>query len=361
LGLGWVELSVYRPIYFAGVMATGIVALALREEGLVAVSWALAALAAGAYVLLVALHLVARPGRPGSRGDAFVLFAFVAATEVLASLSRWHLASLVLWAVGVVAWVPVVALALATPAAQGDAPNGSWLLAVVATDSLAVVGAPLARRAGSDWGVALAALGCLLALAAYCVIASGIVRRIWRREIGRGDLDGDHWVTMGALAISTLAASRVLAAMTVLGWGHGARDAARVLAIAAWIAALAWLPALIAAEVWRLRRAPRYSAKRWSTVFPLGMLAVASHALALTAGIAAAKPVFHAFTAIGAAAWIAVAAGGAYAGISAGSSSCSLKKETIGRTYSSSRGQRSPCFDRMSSARRVSKRTGWFR
>lgn len=339
-------------------MATGIVALALRLDGLSGVSWVLAGIAAVVYVVLVVAHLVGRAGRPRSRGEAVGWFAFVAATEVLASLSRWHHVSLVLWAIGAAAWLPVVVLVLAARPAPDDRVNGSWLLAAVATDSLAVAGAPLARQAGSGVGVALAAAAWLLALSVYGVLTAGILRRTAQREIGRADLDGDHWVAMGALAISTLAGSRVLAAMGVLGWTPGVRDIARVLAIAVWIGALAWLPALVAAEAWRLRRPPLYTAARWSTVFPLGMLAVASQALASAAGIAAARPVFHAFAAIGAAAWAATAVGAAYAGINAGSSSCSLKNETIGPTYSSSRGQRRPWRERMSEARRVSKRTG---
>jgi tellurite resistance protein TehA-like permease len=315
-------------------MATGIVALALREQGFIVVAWMLAALAAAAYVVLVVAHLRTRP-RPKSRGEAVGFFAFVAATEVLASLSRWHHVSFALWALGAAAWLPAILVVLATP---GNTVRGSWLLATVATDSLAVSGAPLARHAGSDVGVALAVAAWLLALSVYCVVAGALVRRTARRELSREDIDGDHWVAMGALAISTLAGSRLLAAMTVLGWHHGLREAARVLSIVVWIGALAWLPTLIAAETWRLRHPPFYTVARWSTVFPLGMLAVASHALWLTAGVGAAKPVAVAFTAMGAAAWLAVA----YAGIRAGSSSWSRKKETIGPAYSSSRGQRSP-------------------
>jgi tellurite resistance protein TehA-like permease len=318
-------------------MATGIVALAVREQGLIVIGWVLAAVAAATYVALLIAHLRTRP-RPRSRGEAVGLFAFVAATQVLASLSRWHYVSLGLWALGAAALLPAVAVVLTTPAEADEAVKGSWLLTTVAIDSLAVAGAPLARRAGSDVELALAAAAWLLALSIYCVLAGAIIRRIARREITRADLDGDHWVTMGALAISTLAGSRVFAAMTVLGWHQGLRDAARVLTIAVWIGALAWLPALIVAEAWRLRRPPFYTVARWSTVFPLGMLAVASHALALTAGIPAAKPVATAFTGIGAAALVAVG----YAGIRAGSSSCSLKKLTIGPAYSSSRGQRRP-------------------
>jgi len=175
---------VYQPIWFSAVMATGIVALALREQGFHVASWVLAALAAATWLALVIAHLRSRP-RPRSRGEAVDLFAFVAATEVLASLSRWHNLSFALWALGAAVWLPVVVVVLATPAEPEDAVKGSWLLATVATDSLAVSGAPLARHAGSDFGVALAATAWILALALYCVVVGAILRRIRRREIGR--------------------------------------------------------------------------------------------------------------------------------------------------------------------------------
>ena len=114
---------------------------------------------------------------------------------------------------------------------------------------------------------------------------------------------------MGALAISTLAGCRMLATIGTLGWASALHDAARWLAIAAWIGALLWLPALIAAESWRLRHPPLYTPARWSTVFPLGMLAVASHALASGAGVSPATIVFHVFAVLAVAAWIATAAG----------------------------------------------------
>jgi voltage-gated anion channel len=305
----------YRPIFFTAVMATGIVALALREEGLVAVSWVLAAVAAAVYVFFVVLHLVVRPGRPGSRGQAIELFAFVAATEVLAALSRWHSVSLVLWAVGVAAWLPMVTLALATPAAEGDAIRGSWLLAAVATDSLAEAGAPIARRLQSDALLTACLAWWLLALVIYCGLTWLILRRAWRRELGFGDFQGDQWVLMGALAISTLAGCRVLAAMRILRWAAALRHPARALSIALWVFALCWLPLLASAESWRLRRRPLYTTGRWSTVFPLGMLAVASHTLALTAAVSSGVPVFDVFTAIAAAAWLAVAAGFVVCGV----------------------------------------------
>jgi hypothetical protein len=49
-----------------------------------------------------------------------------------------------------------------------------------------------------------------------------------------------------------------------------------------WVAALAWLPALLAGELASPRL--RYDERRWSTVFPLGMYAVCSFVVARVDG-----------------------------------------------------------------------------
>jgi tellurite resistance protein TehA-like permease len=290
-------------------MATGVVGLALREAGFEAISWVLAGIAAVVYVVLIGLHVRTRWGPPASRASAIELFAFVAATEVLASLSRWHGVAVALWGVGFVAWALVARVALAAPARADEPVRGAWLLATVGTDSLAVTGASLAHRTAGDALLALSLAMWLLALAVYCRLAATMLGRIRRREIGIDDLHGDHWITMGALAISTLAGMRVTAGMTLLGWPSGLHDAADALSIAIWVAAFCWIPGLIAAEWWRLRRRPLYTANRWGTVFPLGMYAVASHTIDRTAHIGAGTTISHIFTAAAAAAWLATAAG----------------------------------------------------
>jgi tellurite resistance protein TehA-like permease len=290
-------------------MATGVVGLALREAGFEALSWVLAGIAAVVYVVLALLHLRVRWGPPRSRASAIELFAFVAATEVLGSLSKWHGVAVALWGVGFVAWALVVRVALAAPARPDEPVRGAWLLATVGTDSLAVTGASLAHRTAGDALLALSLVLWLLALAVYCRLAATMLARIGRREIGIDDLQGDHWITMGALAISTLAGMRVTAGMTLLGWPGGLHDAANALSIAIWVAAACWLPALVVAESWRLRQRPLYTAKRWGTVFPLGMYAVASHAINRTAHIGPGTTISHIFTAAAAAAWIAAGAG----------------------------------------------------
>lgn len=294
----------YRPSFFTAVMATGIVGLAVRDAGSWTVGWVFAALAAVLYALLVALHMRER-WVPSSRGEVVQLFAFVAATEVLASLSTWHGVSVVLWAVGVAAWVAICTAVVRLPMG-GDVVRPAWLLAPVATSSLAVSGAPIARRLHANALLAVCAVCWLLGLVLYGVVMRLIARR---RALDINDLQGEHWVAMGALAIATLAGSRVLAGTRVLGWAPGFPDAVHILTIVVWVVALCWLPALLVAEAWRLRRPPLYTSGRWSSVFPLGMLAVASHVLWLTQAVPAAHVVSDVFAPLGAAAWIATAVG----------------------------------------------------
>jgi tellurite resistance protein TehA-like permease len=83
---------------------------------------------------------------------------------------------------------------------------------------------------------------------------------------------GDHWVSGGALAISTLAAGRIAIGAPLLQrlWPSALQDVSDVL----WACSMAWLPALIVAELIRPRL--HYDVRRWATVFPLGMYAACS-------------------------------------------------------------------------------------
>jgi hypothetical protein len=119
--------------------------------------------------------------------------------------------------------------------------------------------------------VALMALG----LALY----GATIARFSPAELVRGA--GDQWIAGGALAISGEACANLAL--------HGA-------SVVLWVAAVAWVPALIAGELAR----PRIGAPstRWSTVFPIGMYG----ALSLQVSTAAAE----AMTGIALAAWALV-------------------------------------------------------
>jgi tellurite resistance protein TehA-like permease len=85
---------------------------------------------------------------------------------------------------------------------------------------------------------------------------------------------GDHWITGGALAISTLAAGKLLGGAKTLAIFGGGGGVLEGVAIGLWVLTMLWLPVLLVEEL----RHPRlgYDVRRWSTVFPFGMYAACS-------------------------------------------------------------------------------------
>ncbi|MGZ4247652.1 MAG: SLAC1 family transporter [Solirubrobacteraceae bacterium] len=127
-----------------------------------------------------------------------------------------------------------------------------------------------------------------------------VISRFDLRQLTAGH--GDHWITGGALAISTLAAGKILGGAKALGpFGGGVlKDVAVVL----WVATLVWLPVLLVAEV----VAPRlhYDVRRWSTVFPFGMYAACSFVIGTNTAVGAATSFARVWVWIALAVWAVV-------------------------------------------------------
>ena len=232
-------------------MGTGIVSVALSLDGRESVSRLLFVVAvAGLIALAAALVAFAISDRVTLREHACVpgALTWVAGTDVVGArltFFGWRHEAEALLVIAVALWLVLVPCVLAhwrTPTV------GLSFLLVVATESVAV----LAARIGLVHE-AFVPLGLGLAFYAF------VVARFDLRHVLEGD--GDHWIAGGALAIAALAC---------------ARCGLHTLALAVWAAAAAWLPALLLAEVLRPRL--RFDARRWSTVFPLGMYAVCSFA-----------------------------------------------------------------------------------
>jgi tellurite resistance protein TehA-like permease len=252
-------------------MGTGIVSIDLALDHRETLSRILLAIAAVAWVALgVLLAGRVADDRAAILREARTPAALtgVAATAVLGSgaeLLGWSWAGEALLAIAFALW-----LALLVPVFAGrSSPTvGATFLLVVAPESLAVLASALAVHEHADWllygALGLAAVG--LALYAF-VLARFDFRQLL---VGRGD----HWITGGALAITTLAAGQIgLDARSLHALTGGAlKDATLVL----WALTIAWLPVLLASEA--LRPRPGYDLQRWATVFPVGMYAACSFA-----------------------------------------------------------------------------------
>ncbi len=131
-------------------------------------------------------------------------------------------------------------------------------------------------------GVRLAMLGWAWAGIAALAIAAVVWALLLTPVLAhwRTPTDGSSLVlivateSLAALAISTLAAGKLLAganSLAILGDGGGT---VKDVALGLWVLTMLWLPVLVAAELLRPRL--RYDVRRWSTVFPFGMYAACS-------------------------------------------------------------------------------------
>jgi hypothetical protein len=252
-------------------MGTGIVSTALALDHRETVSRILLVIAVLVWIVL-GLVLAARslqdPKRTRREAGSPAALTGVAGTAVLgARLTAlgWSWAGAALLSIATLSWIILVALVLrgwTTPAL------GTSLLLTVSTESLAVLAATLAGRDRTDWLLYAGFAGFLLGVVSYGLVMSRF--DLGQLMTGRGD----QWITGGALAISALAAGQITLAAGGLHVIGGLVGALKAVSIVLWAVAVAWLPALAAAEILRPRF--EYDVRRWSTVFPVGMYAACS-------------------------------------------------------------------------------------
>ncbi len=291
------ELS---PSYFALVMATGIVSIGCQLLALRAVGVALVVVNVIAYIVLWILSLW-RAGRfpramladlaSHQRGIGFL--TAVAASGVLGAetIVLWHAFTVatVLLAVAAVLWVGLTYAVFTALTITHEKPSlaegisGTWLLAVVATQSIAVLTALLAAH----WHQSLEANFVALSMwlwggMLYIWLISLIFYRYTFFSLEPGDLTPPYWINMGAMAISTLAGSLLIENSVHPGFLHSLRPFLEGFTVFWWATATWWIPIIVVLGVWRYgyRRLPfEYDPQYWGAVFPLGMYAVATYRL----------------------------------------------------------------------------------
>lgn len=283
-----------HPGYFALVMATGIVSIAMHGLRAYVISVVLLWLACVAYAVLIALSAVrvfafrsdvaddlADPGR------AFGLFTFVAATSVVGTrlaVDGHYAAAFTLLAVASVAWL-ILGYVVPWTAVLGKAQrpvlqsaNGTWFIWVVASQSLAVLAAMLQPVVGGGQRelALLAVFSWSVGVFLYGAAGLFVAARMLLYPLRPEDLTPPYWVAMGATAITVVAGARIVemadAPMVAATRGLIAGTSVLFWAFGTWL-----IPPLVAAGLWRhvVHRIPlRYEAPLWSVVFPLGMYGV---------------------------------------------------------------------------------------
>ncbi|MFJ8536242.1 tellurite resistance/C4-dicarboxylate transporter family protein [Streptomyces sp. NPDC093591] len=293
------------PTAGAAVMATGILSVALHQTGHETLSRITLTLACATWLALAGdflTRLLRDRDRWLKEAATPAALTAIAATTVLGTRFTtlgWQPLAKALLALAALLW-PVLLVQVVRH--WHPRMPGAVFLGCVATQGLAVLGATLAASEATAWlahtALALFWLGLLL-----YVIA---LTRFDLRQVAHGP--GDHWVAGGALAISALAGSKLIAADSarLYLWNDDADSALRTVTVALLVLDLAWYAALLIAEIAWPR--PRYDVRRWATVFPMGMTAAATLSVAATVDVPWLKTPGDVLLWIAVAAWLAVTA-----------------------------------------------------
>lgn len=320
----WVQ-TLY-PAYFASVMATGIVSVSLFLLGVPLLSQILWGIGSALLVVFAAIYLV-RAVRFGQafRQDlldptrVFGFFTFVAACGVLATrfaLNGWTAYTVGLTAAAFVAWVLLLYWAFAmllfsNQRSIEQSVNGSWLIAIVGTESLAITWVLLAQAAPEQRAMLqfFAYIFWTFGVLLYVIFITLIVFRFAFMRIKPSDLTPPYWINMGAMAITTVAGVRLLQVAHPTAFISLLQPYIEGFTVMMWAWGTWWIPLLIIIGIWKygIQREPlRYEPALWSIVFPLGMYSVAVQLLGHLAGLEFLRPLGPWLTWIAFAAWCLV-------------------------------------------------------
>ncbi len=296
-------LEALHPGNFALVMSTGIISVGFGVLHYPGLSDLMALVAVVAWLVLLALSALRLLRYPSAvRTDllnprmVFAYFTLVAATSIVGLLLqlRGHSApAMACWVLAFVAWCLLLYLAFSvltflTHEHNVNIVHGGWLIAIVGTQSLVLLGARIAPELGPAavymmvevymlWGLGLCFYGIFVTLFCY---------RIFFLTLKPLDVSPLLWVVMGAAAISANAGTTLITEDARLPFLAAQRPFIDGVTLMLWAWATWWLPMLLLFGYWKhvANRMPlQYEPVMWSGVFPLGMYAVASGRLGLAA------------------------------------------------------------------------------
>jgi tellurite resistance protein TehA-like permease len=295
------------PGYFNLVMATGIVSNGFFLLGHHAFSDVLLVAGFTAYPLLLAAVVLRAIVYPrllwADLVDprlVFTFFTLVAATDVLGSglhLRGDERLATALWLFALAVWVVLgyfsfAVLTFVNNESGAEVVHGGWLIAIVGTESLVILGDQLAPQFGSARDLTFVTVYALwgIGIVFYGIFITLFTHRIFFLRLEPQEMGPLFWVVMGAAAISTNAGS------TLILWAWGT-----------W-----WIPLLVILGIWRhvVRRYPlRYDPAYWNLVFPLGMYSVATYRLSLAADYTALQTLSRVMIWVAFSAWLATMLG----------------------------------------------------
>jgi tellurite resistance protein TehA-like permease len=319
------------PGYFALVMATGIISIAcyLLEMKTLAIVLLVVNIVAYAFLwLLLLFRLSLFFGRIKEdinnhvRGPGF--FTVVAGTSVLGSellivAGEFRIASL-LWILGLFLWVVIMYSFFTAMTVRENKPsiegglNGAWLLAVVATQSISVLGTLLIDHFADYREPILFFTLCMFLLGSmlYIPLITLIFYRFTFVNLTTMSLTPPYWINMGAVAITTLAGARLIIAAPQWTVLTDFMPFLKGFTLFFWAAGTWWIPLLLILGFWRhvYKKFPlKYDPQYWGMVFPFGMYTVCTIQLARAINFPSLLVIPRYFIYLALAGWLVVSLG----------------------------------------------------
>jgi tellurite resistance protein TehA-like permease len=296
------QLENLYPGYFAMTMATGIISIALSMKGLELLSDVFFVFTLITWFVMTFLYtwrLIKFPKAVLENlvnpKTTFIFFTFVAATNICGMLLYQHgmvQLALICWVVAFIYWSTLMyfgfaSLCFSHKDREVNVVHGGWLILIVGTQSLVLLGSKIATELGEYAAYMMVEIHMLWALGLifYAIFVTLFCYRIFFMDMRTNDYSPLMWVVMGAAAISANAGSNLLLTDPIIPMLINLQSVVQMISIMLWTWATWWIPLLVIIGVWKhgYNKVPLvYEPMQWSIVFPLGMYAVATNNLALS-------------------------------------------------------------------------------
>ncbi|MDF9801401.1 tellurite resistance protein TehA-like permease [Catalinimonas alkaloidigena] len=290
------EVKSLFPAYFALVMSTGIVSIAAHLLDFPAISDILFWINNVAFVVLLCMLLLRilfffpsfmEDFDSHAKGAGF--FTLVAASCILGvqyillrdmygpAIILWFF-SLILWVVLIYSFFVLITVKKVKPPLEKGI-NGIWLVIVVATQAVSILGTLLSDQLPfpEERVLFLTLSGFLLGCMLYIILITLIFYRLTFFPMRAEEFAPPFWINMGAVAISTLSGATLILTIEETTGLLEFIPFLKGFSLFFWATGTWWIPIIIILGIWRhlYNKIPLfYHPQYWGMVFPLGMYTV---------------------------------------------------------------------------------------